>query len=97
MRFRIRTFQILIVLLAPPMGLVCQGARFGCAGPVLVVWAALVIAPLVMMCLAKRWITHETARDCSIVFFAAIGVVGYTLAIVFSLFVTTIWTFRGTS
>jgi hypothetical protein len=94
MRFRIRTIQILIVLSVAPIWTLCEGVKAGCVTPVALVWGALVAAPLVLMCLAERWVNREAARDCAVALFAASASVGYVLAIPASLVVMVFFTFR---
>jgi hypothetical protein len=94
MRLRIRTLQILIVLLAPPLGLICQGARFGCAGRILVAWGILVAAPLTMIGLSKCRIMNKMARDAAILYYATLGVGGYALAIIVSFIVIDVATWE---
>jgi hypothetical protein len=81
MQLRIRTIQVLIALLAPPIGLLCEGAKDGCAALVLVVWGALVAAPLLVMALVLARVKRENAREQVIGVLGAIAVVGYSLAI----------------
>jgi hypothetical protein len=97
MRFRIRTLQVLIVLIAPPIGVVCEGAKAGFVVPVLVVWVVLVAVPLVLMCAAERWVKREAARDCASALFAAIAIVGYSCAIPISFLVISALNFRAFS
>ncbi len=50
----------------------------------LVVWGALVGAPLILMALLLTGVKRETARNQIIAVFGAIAIVGYGLATVYS-------------
>jgi hypothetical protein len=97
MRFRIRTLQVLIVLSAAPIWTLCEGSKAGCMVPVLIVWVVLVAVPLVLMCLAERWVKREAVRDSAIVLFEAIAILGYSSAIPISHCVIAVLSFRGIS
>jgi hypothetical protein len=81
MQVRIRTIQVGIVLAAPAIAMLCEGAKAGCLGRVMFVWGALVAAPLFMMWLVLARVKTGTAREQVIALFGAIAVVGYALAI----------------
>ncbi len=81
MRFRLGTLQVFIALSAAPIWMLCEGARAGCFAQVMVVWDALVIVPLFLMCLGMARVKAEALRDRVIAIFGAIAIVGYIIAI----------------
>jgi hypothetical protein len=93
MRFRIRTFQILIVLIAPPIWTLCEAAKAGSVVPVALVWGALVAAPLVLMCLVLTSVRKKPTRERVIALFGAVAIMGYVLAIPISFVLIDFFTF----
>jgi hypothetical protein len=85
MRFRLGTLQVFIALSAAPIWMLCEGAKAGCFADVMLVWDALVVVPLFLMCLGLARAKVEALRDRVIAIFGAIAIVGYVVAIPISL------------
>jgi hypothetical protein len=81
MRFRLGTLQVLIALSAAPIWMLCEGGKAGCFAQVMLVWGALVVVPLFVMCLGLARVKTEARRDRVIALFGAIAIVGYVIAI----------------
>src|SRR5262249_27347027 len=80
LRFRIRTFIVISVLLGPIFFAVRDAWILGCAGFMLAVWGVLVASPLIVLAFLISWIRSEPVRDRVIAFCGALAVFGYVVA-----------------
>jgi hypothetical protein len=86
-RYRLRTLLLLVAGSVAPIDSGCEGWKVGCLAPILLVWAGLVAAPLLVMGSFSRWTTTEDARDRVIAGFGAITIIGYLCSIPLSMII----------
>jgi hypothetical protein len=86
-RYRIRTLLFLVAVTAPPIYAGCEGWKAGCLVPVVVAWAAMLAAPLLMLGLSTRFTYTEQMRERVIAGLGSIVILGYLCSIFLSMLI----------